>query len=113
MFDAKGNKVGCHYSGPTWESNDGSRVVGSVQGSVASQDMGAVPWLLLTAKAHSGNGVFSQVTSIQRLETKGGKAPAGGCSQANRGEQLRVPYTAVYYFYVSKSDWSRSSGLQR
>jgi hypothetical protein len=103
LFDAKGNKTGRHYSGPTWESNDGSRVVGSVKASVASPDIGAVPWLLLAAKTHAGNGVFSQVTSIQRLETTGGKAPAGGCTQANLGEKLRVPYTAVYCFYVSKS----------
>jgi hypothetical protein len=103
LFDANGDKMGRHYSGPTWESNDGSRVVGSVRGSVPSKELGAVPWLLLAAKNHVGNGVFSQVTSIQRLETTGGKAPAGGCSQANLGEKLRVPYTAVYYFYISKS----------
>src|SRR5580658_9853149 len=95
LFDANGNKMGRHYAGPTWESNDGSRVVGSVKGSVPSKDMGAVPWLLLAAKSHVGNGVFSQVTSIQRLETTGGKAPAGGCSQANLGEKLRVPYSAL------------------
>ncbi len=103
LFDAKGEKIGRHYSGPTWESADGSRVVGTVKGSVPSKDIGAVPWLLLAAKTHGGSGVFSQVTSIQRLETTGGKAPAGGCSQANLGEKLRVPYTALYYFYVSKS----------
>jgi hypothetical protein len=103
LFDAKGNKIGRHYSGPTWESNDGSRIVGSVKGSVPSKDVGAVPWLLLAAKNHVGDGVFSQVTSIQRLETTGGKAPAGGCRQSNLGETLRVPYTAIYCFYVSKS----------
>ncbi len=102
LFDAKGNKIGRHYSGPTWESNDGSLVVGSVRASVPSKDMGAVPWLLLAAKYHEGNGVFSEVTYIQRLETTGGKASAGGCSQTNLGEKLRVPYIAVYYFYVSK-----------
>jgi uncharacterized protein DUF3455 len=56
LFDAKGNKIGRHYSGPTWESNDGSRVVGSVKGSVPSKDIGAVPWLLLTAKTTLGTG---------------------------------------------------------
>jgi hypothetical protein len=102
LFDAKGDKVGRHYSGPTWESNDGSQVVGSVRASVPSKDMGAAPWLLLSAKNHVGNGVFSQVTIIQRLDTAGGTTPQGGCSAANLGEKLRVPYTAVYYFYVSK-----------
>jgi hypothetical protein len=32
----------------------------------------------------------------------GGKAPAGGCDQSSMGKELRVPYSAVYYFYVSK-----------
>jgi hypothetical protein len=102
LFDAHGKKIGRHYAGPTWESNDGSQVVGEVKGHVPSNDNSAVPWLLLAAKKHAGNGVFSQVTSIQRLETVGGKAPTGGCSQASVGKELRVPYTAVYYFYVSK-----------
>ena len=62
-----------------------------------------MPWLLLAAKDHAGNGVFSHVTSIQRLDTTGGKAPAGASSQTKLGEKLRVPYTAVYYFYISKA----------
>jgi len=103
LFNAQGKKIGRHYAGPTWESTDGSRVVGEVKVHVPSKDEGAVPWLLLSAKKHAGNGVFSQVTSIQRLATAGGKAPTGGCSQSNVGKELRVPYTADYYFYVSKS----------
>jgi hypothetical protein len=103
LFDSKGNKMGRHYSGPTWEWNDGSRVVGSVKGSVPAQEAGAIPWLLLAAKDHVGNGVLSRVTSIQRLETSGGKAPASECSAADLGKKLRVPYTAVYRFYVPKA----------
>ncbi len=30
LFDGKGAKVGKHYGGPTWESNDGSKVMGEV-----------------------------------------------------------------------------------
>ena len=102
LFDAQGNKVGRHYSGPTWEWNDGSRVVGSVKGTVPSPKAGSVPWLLLTAKDHAGKGVLSRVTRIQRLETSGGKAPGGECSAADLGKKLGVPYTAVYCFYVPK-----------
>jgi hypothetical protein len=40
------------------------------------------------------------VVSIQRLQTKGGKAPATGCAASHRGEQARIPYTADYYFYM-------------
>lgn len=102
LIDSKGNKVGRHYSGPTWEWNDGSRVVGSVKAHLPSEDAGAIPWLLLAAKDHAGNGMLSRVTSIQRLETSGGLAPVGGCGAANLGERRRVPYAASYCFYVLK-----------
>ena len=102
LFDGRGKKIGRHYGGPTWESSDGSKVVGEVKGSEPSTDANAIPWLLLGAKQHEGNGVFSRVNSVQRLETVGGKAPAGGCDQPSMGKELRVPYSAVYYFYVSK-----------
>ncbi|MDB6015805.1 MAG: hypothetical protein JWR19_294 [Pedosphaera sp.] len=102
LFDRRGKKMGHHYGGPTWESSDGSKVVGEVKGREPSKDANAIPWLLLSAKQHGGNGMFSRVHSIQRLETAGGKAPAGGCDQLSIGKELRVPYSAVYYFYVSK-----------
>jgi len=47
-------------------------------------------------------GVFSRVESIQRLNTAGGSAPAGGCSKDQLGKEIRVPYKAMYYFYVDK-----------
>ena len=102
LFDERGKKIGRHYGGPTWESSDGSKVMGEVKGREPSTDTNAIPWLLLGVKKHEGNGVFSRVSSIQRLETGGGKAPAGGCDQSSLGKELRVPYTAVYYFYVPK-----------
>jgi len=102
LFDAKGGKVGRHYAGPTWEASDGSKVVGEVKGHSPAADANAIPWLLLSARQHEGNGIFSHVTSIQRVETSGGKAPAEGCDQSSLGNEVRVPYTAVYYFYVSQ-----------
>jgi hypothetical protein len=102
LFDARGKKIGRHYAGPTWESIDGSKVVGELKARQPSTDTNAIPWLLLGVKKHEGNGVFSRVDTIQRLETVGGKAPAGGCDQSSMGKELRVPYTAVYYFYVPK-----------
>jgi hypothetical protein len=101
LSDSAGKKIGKHYAGPTWESVDGSKVAGAVKAQDKGPDPTAIAWLLLTAKSTSGNGVFSQVTSIQRLKTAGGKAPAGGCTQAEAGKEIRVPYTATYYFYVA------------
>jgi hypothetical protein len=47
LFDGAGNKIGKHYAGPTWESNDGSKVVGEVKARDNGPDPNAIPWLLL------------------------------------------------------------------
>jgi hypothetical protein len=85
-----------HYKGPTWESTtDGSLVQGA---TVASSPVsGSIPQLLLKATANRGTGVFGRVTFINRLDTKGGAAPAGSCTS---GRTTGVPYTAQYLFYV-------------
>ena len=56
--------------------------------------------LLLGAKSVGPQGAFSGVTSIQRVATTGGTAPAGECSQA--GARARVDYTADYYFFTAR-----------
>jgi hypothetical protein len=87
-------------SEPTWELNDGSKVICDLKAHVAAKDKSAAPWLLLIAKSHEGHGVFSRITSIQRLETVGGGEPS---VEAKPGQVVRVPYTATYYLYVSKA----------
>jgi hypothetical protein len=99
LFDSAGRKIGKHYAGPTWESNDESKVQGEVKARDDGPDANALPWLLLNAKSHSGKGVFGQTQSIQRVRTVGGKAPAQGCSREQAGQVARVPYRATYYFY--------------
>jgi hypothetical protein len=100
LFDMQGKRIGRHYGGPTWEGIDGSKVVGEVKGREPSTNSNAIPWLLLVAKQHEGDGVFSRISSIQRLETAGGKAPAESHDQSMVGTESRVPYTAIYYFYT-------------
>lgn len=91
-------QVGTHYAGPTWESNSGSRVVGQrVQNTGCTPDATAIPWLLLEAVDTDGPGIFSRVTFIQRVNTRGGIAPAAPGTFV--GEEARVPYTADYFFY--------------
>jgi len=102
LFDRAGLSIGRHYAGPTWESDDGSKVVGEVRAKDSGPDPNAIPWLLLSAKATSGDGVFSQIKSIQRLYTAGGTAPADGCNKAQDGKEMRVPYSAKYYFYIAR-----------
>ncbi|HTD75422.1 MAG TPA: DUF3455 domain-containing protein [Steroidobacteraceae bacterium] len=91
-----------HYGGPTWEANDGSRVVGEVVASSPGTQPNSIAWLLLRAKSTSGNGLFSHVQFIQRLNTVGGSVPAGGCTRQQAGQQLRAAYTADYLFYGMK-----------
>jgi hypothetical protein len=72
-----------------------------------SPDPGSVPWLLLSANDHSGVGVLARVTSVERLNTRGGQPPAGqACDSSKLGSEARSPYTADYYFYAP-SKWSR------
>ena len=99
LFDRKGNKVGTHYAGPTWESNDGSKVVAGVAARSDAPQAGAIPWLLLTAKSTAGYGAFGETRSIQRVDTVGGTTPTEPCSQADAGKVARVSYKATYYFY--------------
>jgi len=89
-------QVGTHYAGPTWEANDGSKVVGARLKGCAP-DRGAIPWLLLGATPLSDYGRFARLTYIQRVNTVGGTAPAE--PGAFVGDEARVPYTAEYYFY--------------
>jgi uncharacterized protein DUF3455 len=100
LFDETGKQIGSHYAGPTWEWSDGSRVAGRPVAS-ATPDADSIPWLLLTATDHQGNGIMKEVSSIQRLSTKGGKAPTTGCDASHKGEKSRAHYTAVYCFYIT------------
>jgi len=102
LFDKDGKVFGKHFAGPSWEAADGSRITGKAVANVPSPDAESIPWLLVNIISHDGNGVLSRATSIQRLNTKGGKAPASGCDAAHANQELRVPYTADYFFYASK-----------
>jgi len=88
--------VGTHYAGPTWESNSGSKVVGTVL-ERGTPDPSAIPWLLLKAVSNEGPGAFARVTYIQRVNTVGGIAPTDAGNF--QGEVAEVPYTAEYFFY--------------
>ena len=74
-------------------------MVGSAVAKVAAPTPGNIPWLRLTAVSHTGHGRFSKVTTVQRLNTVGGIAPAAGCDGTTVGAEADVPYTANYFFY--------------
>jgi hypothetical protein len=95
--DAEGKStVGIHYAGPTWESNSGGKVVGTVL-KRCTPAPNAIPWLLLGAVSNDGPGIFHRVTHIQRVNTAGGNAPSAPGSFT--GAEARVPYTTEYFFF--------------
>jgi hypothetical protein len=102
LYDESGKYLVHHFAGPTWQADDGSQVVGKAVANAPSPDGDSIPWLLLTVTTHDGKGILSGVQSIQRLETKGGKAPAGGCGTANQNELAEAPYEAAYYFWGAR-----------
>ena len=99
LFDEQGRLAGRHSAGPSWQAEDGSRIVGTVVAKIVPQDDDAVPWLLLHTKTAGGAGRFAGVTSVQRIHTSGGTTPARRCDDSSLGRVERVPYTADYVFF--------------
>jgi hypothetical protein len=101
LHDAQGAVIGSHFAGPAWKLNDGSEVTGKPAARVDAPTPDAVPWVLVAVTGHSGSGVLSRVTTIQRIHTTGGIAPpATGCTAAKLDVEVKSPYTADYYFYA-------------
>ena len=90
-----GKTVGRHYAGPNWEHGDGSAVVGKAAGNAPGATGDDIPWLKLEVTASRGSGVLSGVTTVQRINTKGGKLE-GACDKA--GSFKSAPYAADYVF---------------
>jgi len=104
----KGHDVeAIHFAGPSWQANDGSLVTATRVASAPAPDTTDIPWLLLQAATHTGAGVFTPVTLIQRLATEKGVAPATGCDDAHVGAEVLVPYAADYFFYRTAADGER------
>ena len=91
-----GKTVGRHYAGPHWELADGSVVAGKAVGRAPGATAQDIPLLKLEATSRRGNGRLTDVSTILRLNTKGGTAE-GPCPTA--GALLSVPYSADYAFY--------------
>lgn len=102
LFDESGVRVGKHYAGPTWELNDGSKIIGTVKERANAATPGAIPWLLLSAKSTGGTGKLEKITNLQRINTVGGVAPASGCGAGDVGKQARVNYKADYVYFAMK-----------
>jgi hypothetical protein len=86
-----------HFKGPSWQSErDGSLVTAAKVAELTRA--GTIPELLLKVTSHSGpaDGLLAGATHIQRLNTTGGVAPAGACTD---GTTKAVRYGALYVFW--------------
>jgi hypothetical protein len=100
LQNSRGATVGIHGKGPFWASLDGSRVDGSAPVSVPSPaGLSNIAWLKVTGTpVPNAPGVFGKVAFIQRIDTRGGVAPAS-CTAPST---VSVEYSTNYVFWAPK-----------
>ena len=94
LFES-GKTVGRHYAGPNWEHADGSAVTGKAVGNAPGATANNIPLLKLEVVARRGSGVLADISTVQRINTVGGKLD-GACDKA--GTYRCIPYSADYVF---------------
>jgi hypothetical protein len=90
-----GKTIGRHYAGPNWEYSDGSAVAGKAVGNAPGATPKDIAWLKLDVASRRGSGILTDVTTVQRINTKGGTLE-GACETA--GTFQSAPYSADYVF---------------
>jgi len=100
LYDITNAKVGTHGAGPFWTTSSFDSIFAQhfiPPRTVSGTDPESIDWLLLMPKAGTvPTGIFANVDYIQRIATKGGKAPL--TAPANSNETVDVKYKAVYRF---------------
>lgn len=100
LYDITDAKVGSHGAGPFWQVSVSDSIFAqqfSPVRSIPSPDVQSIDWLLLKPKTGStATGIFADVDYIQRIATKGGKAPSN--LPVNATDTVSVKYTAIYRF---------------
>ena len=98
LYDITNAKVGTHGAGPFWSTSPLDSIFGqqfSPARTAPSPDPESIDWLLLMPKiGTTPTGIFADVDYIQRIATKGGKAPLTPPSDIN--ETIDVKYKTVY-----------------
>jgi hypothetical protein len=97
LYDTSGHALIMHSAGPSWEAEDGSRIVGHVIAQTPSDTAASVPQLLLETRSTAASGTLSAIRYVQRVNTVGGMMPAAPCSTEH--QVGGSPYLANYIFY--------------
>ena len=91
----RGKTIGRHYAGPNWEHADGSAVVGKAAGNAPGATTERYSLAEARSRFPARQRVLADVTTVQRINTQGGKLAA----PATRPAPYRnVPYSADYVF---------------
>ena len=113
LFDDQGEQLTTHFFSPnpdenlvrvTWQDSRDTSTVWAKATASATVDPKAVPWLKLevvaTRVGPTGGDALTGTTFLQRLNTRGGLAPATGCDVlSDVGHKAFIPYSADYFFY--------------
>jgi len=92
---ADGKVVGKHGAGPSWEFLEGSLITAKAVANAPGATENDIPWLKLEVTSNKGTGQLAGVTTVQRINTKGGVLK-GTCDRERAGEGM--PYAADYVF---------------
>ena len=100
LYDITNAKVGVHSAGPFWATSPLDSIFAqqfSPARTVPSPDPESIDWLLLMPKVGTTpTGIFAEVDYIQRIATKGGKAPL--TPPTSLTQTADVKYKTVYRF---------------
>ena len=100
LYDFTNRKKGTHGAGPFWQLSVSDSIFAqhyATPKTAPSPDPGSIDWLLLIPRTDKPKtGVFANVSYIQRIDTRGGKAPA--VLPQSLTETAEVNYTAIYRF---------------
>jgi hypothetical protein len=101
LTDALGRSAGKHTAQPPfWTAPDGSRLQGTIKARADAPRPAAAQWLLVSTRSIGGDGRFARITSLQRVNTQGGVAPASPCDQSTLGKQELVPFATDYILFA-------------
>jgi hypothetical protein len=100
LYDITNAKVGNHGAGPFWTISPADSIFAqhfAPAKTAPGEDPESIDWLLLMSKTGTiPTGIFADVDYIQRIATKGGKAPL--TPPVSLTETVDVKYKAVYRF---------------
>ncbi len=100
LYNITNVKIGTHGAGPFWEISPADSIFAqqfSPARNAPSPDPESIDWLLLMPKiGTTPTGIFAGVDYIQRIATKGGKAPL--TPPTSLTQTVDVKYKTVYRF---------------